>query len=77
MGSEAGLDIAYVTNVVYPFINGGAQKRIHEIGTRLARRGHDVTVYSRHFWDGPTETMHEGLRLRAVADATEIYAENR
>lgn len=71
------MDIAFVTNVVYPFVTGGAEKRVYEIGTRLADRGHTVTVYGRHFWDGPAETMHDGLRLRAVADERELYTNGR
>jgi len=71
------MDIAFVSNVVYPFVTGGAQKRIHEIGTRLADRGHSVTVYGRHFWDGPEETVHEGMTLRAVSPAREIYNGDR
>lgn len=67
------MNIAFVSNVVYPFVTGGAQKRIHEIGSRLADRGHTVTVYGRHFWDGPEETVHEGMTLRAVSPAREIY----
>ena len=67
------MDIACVTNVVYPFVTGGAQKRVHEIGTRLAENGHDVTVYGRHYWDGPREMQYEGVTLRAVADAKELY----
>lgn len=69
--------VAFVTNVVYPFVTGGAQKRVHEIGTRLADRGHDVTVYGRHFWDGPRELENEGMTLRAAAPAAELYAEER
>jgi glycosyltransferase involved in cell wall biosynthesis len=71
------MDIGFVSNVVYPFVTGGAQKRIHEIGTRLAADGHDVTVYGRHFWDGPAEMRHDGLRLRAVAPGTELYTGER
>ncbi|WP_144905934.1 glycosyltransferase family 4 protein [Halobellus captivus] len=69
--------VAFVSNVVYPFITGGAEKRIHEIGTRLASQGHDVTIYGRHFWDGPEEITHEGLTLRAVAPETELYTDDR
>ncbi|ESP89999.1 glycosyltransferase family 4 protein [Candidatus Halobonum tyrrellensis] len=69
------MDVAFVTNVVYPFVTGGAQKRVHEIGTRLADRGHDVTIYGRHYWDGPAEMAHEGMTLRAVADAADLYEE--
>ena len=71
------MDVAYVTNVVYPYITGGAEKRIHEIGTRLAERGHDVTVYGRHYWDGPEEITHKGIIHRAVAPEADLYAEDR
>ncbi|WP_324666132.1 glycosyltransferase family 4 protein [Haloarcula sediminis] len=69
--------VAFISNVVYPFVTGGAEKRIHEIGTRLANEGHDVTIYGRHFWDGPSKTTHEGMTLRAVATEADLYAEDR
>lgn len=69
--------VAFVTNVVFPFIKGGAQKRIYEIGTRLAADGHEVTVYSRHFWDGPEDMVYEGMRLRSVAPDTDLYVGDR
>jgi len=34
------MKIAYVYDAVYPWIKGGAEKRIYEISTRLAERGH-------------------------------------
>jgi len=71
------MDIGFVSNVVYPFVKGGAEKRIHEIGTRLVAEGHHITVYGRHFWDGPAETTYQGLTLRAVAPQTELYAGER
>jgi len=58
-------------------VTGGAEKRIHEIGTRLADRGHDVTVYGRHFWDGPDEITHSGMTLQAVAPAADLYNDDR
>jgi len=70
------MDIAFVSNVVYPFVTGGAEKRIHEIGTRLVERDHDVTVYGRHFWDVPRETTHEGMTLRAVSPERDLYSED-
>ncbi|WP_017342125.1 glycosyltransferase family 4 protein [Halorubrum sp. T3] len=69
--------IAFVSNVVYPYVTGGAEKRIHEIGTRLTDQGHEVTVYGRHFWDGPAEITHEGMTLRAVAPEADLYEEDR
>jgi glycosyltransferase involved in cell wall biosynthesis len=71
------MDVAFVSNVVYPFVPGGAQKRVHEVGRRLADRGHAVTVYGRHQWDGPPRTRHEGMALRAVAPERDLYAGDR
>lgn len=67
------LDIAVLTNIVYPFETDGAQKRIHEVSTPLASGGHRVTIYGRHFWDGPRELTYEGLFLHAVSPARELY----
>lgn len=69
--------VAFVSNVVYPFVTGGSEKRIHEIGTRLAKRGHDVTIYGRHFWEGPEEITYEGMTLHAVAPEAELYNGDR
>jgi len=71
------MDVAFVSNVVYPFVTGGAQKRIHEIGRRLADEGHDVTVYGRHFWDGPKVIEYEGMTLRAVSPERDLYTDDR
>ncbi|KAB1187513.1 MULTISPECIES: glycosyltransferase family 4 protein [Haloferax] len=69
--------VCFVSNVVYPYVTGGAEKRIHEIATRLSDNGHDVTIYGRHFWDGPSEIEHEGVTLRAVAPETDLYSDDR
>jgi len=70
------MDICFVSNVVFPFVTGGAEKRIHEIGTRLAERGHTVTIYGRHFWDGPDVMEYKGMTLRAVSPERELYTGN-
>lgn len=70
------MNIAYVSNVVYPFVTGGAQKRIHEIGTRLAT-DHEVTIYGRHFWDGPHEIDYQQLRLRGISPPHDLYIGDR
>lgn len=67
------MDICFVSNVCYPFVTGGAEKRIYEIGTRLAAQGHDITLYSRHFWDGPAVMEYDGITLRAVSPERELY----
>ncbi|QLC35115.1 glycosyltransferase family 4 protein (plasmid) [Halarchaeum sp. CBA1220] len=67
------MNLCFVSNVVYPFVTGGAEKRIYEIGTRLADEGHDITLYARHFWDGPEVMEYEGMTLRAVSPERELY----
>ncbi|AEM57273.1 hexosyltransferase / glycosyltransferase [Haloarcula hispanica ATCC 33960] len=62
-----------MSNVLYPFITGGAEKRIYEIGKRLTNQAHDVTIYGRHYWDGPMEMTYEGMTLRAVSPERELY----
>jgi hypothetical protein len=37
--------IAYVYDVVYPYVVGGVEKRIWEIATRIARKGHEVHIF--------------------------------
>ena len=73
--SYLDVNIAYVAPVVYPFVKGGAEKRIHEVGSRLAGRGHNVTIYSRHWWDGPRTRKHAGMTLQAVGPARELYTD--
>ncbi|MCU4718216.1 glycosyltransferase family 4 protein [Halapricum hydrolyticum] len=71
------LDVAFVSNVAYPFVKGGAERRFYEIGRRLADRGHDVTLYTRRYWEGGDEYEQEGMTLRAVAPQRELYAGER
>jgi len=71
------MDIAFVSNVVYPDVTGGAEKRIYEIARRLAADGHRVTQYSRHYWDGPEEIERDGIQYRAIAPGMELYTDDR
>ncbi|MCU0463809.1 MAG: glycosyltransferase family 4 protein, partial [Anaerolineae bacterium] len=42
---------------------GGAETHVHEIFSRLAARGHSVTLYCSHFPNAPREEMLDGLRV--------------
>lgn len=70
------MDVAYVFSAVYPEVTGGVQKRIYEVGTRLVADGHEVTLFGRHVWNGPREHERNGLKLRAVAPARNLYTED-
>jgi len=56
--------IAYIVLKGMP-LGGGIEKYTEEIGSRLAKRGHDVVVYAmKHY--GAQDGMHEGMRIRSV-----------
>ena len=46
------MKIAFVYDVIYPYVKGGVEKRVWELATRLSRRGHDVHLFGMKFWDG-------------------------
>jgi lipopolysaccharide/colanic/teichoic acid biosynthesis glycosyltransferase/glycosyltransferase involved in cell wall biosynthesis len=60
----AGLRIAMIGQRGVPATFGGVERHVAEIGSRLAARGHDVTVYCRanYVKDGPR--THRGMTLR-------------
>jgi glycosyltransferase involved in cell wall biosynthesis len=51
-----------------------ATRRLDDLATRLAARGHDVTVHTSGFWDGFAETTEvDGVAYRAVVPETEAW----
>lgn len=71
------MKIAFVTDVVYPYVKGGAEKRIYEISKRLAGSGHEVHVYSIKWWDGPDEMIADGIRYHGVCKPRDLYVEGK
>jgi hypothetical protein len=55
------MKIALVYDAVYPWIKGGAEKRIYELGKRLAEKGHNVHVFGIKWWDGTDVIMNDGI----------------
>lgn len=70
------MKIAYVYDAVYPWIKGGAEKRIYELAKRLAQRGHEVHWYSLGWW-WPEEKQKniemDGIQLHGVYKPIELY----
>jgi len=46
-----------------PATFGGVERYVDEVGGRLARRGHDVTVYCRRHYTVPEIASHRGMRI--------------
>jgi len=71
------LKIAFVYDAVYPWIKGGAEKRIYEIGKRLAMRGDEIHLFGVKWWDGEDVIKHDGMMLHGVCAAQELYVNGR
>jgi len=67
------MKIAYIYDVIYPYVKGGVEKRVWELATRLTRRGHDVHLFGMKFWDGEDILIREGVFLHGVCPAQKLY----
>jgi glycosyltransferase involved in cell wall biosynthesis len=64
--------IAIVYDALYPYVRGGAERRNHELSTRL-RASHDVHVISWHYWDGPSVMVRDGITYHGVGRPPALY----
>ena len=71
------LKIAIVSDAIYPYNKGGKEKRIYEISTRLAKRGHKVTIYCMKWWEGADTRVDEGVQIKAISPYFPMYAGER
>lgn len=69
--------IAIVSDVIYPYSIGGTEKRMYEISTRLARMGHQVTIYGMKWWAGADTRMQGNVQLKAISPCYPLYAGER
>ncbi len=76
------MKIAFVYDTVYPWVTGGAERRIYEIGKRLSKKGHDVHLYSLGYWKNSLDFIdedvisYEGMTLHSVGKAMDLYTKN-
>ena len=56
--------IAYIGIKGLPGTSGGIETHVHELGRRLAARGHDVTAYVRPHYTPREITEQDGITLR-------------
>jgi len=71
------MKIALVYDAIYPWVKGGAEKRIYEIGTRLAQEGHEVHVFGVKWWKGADVIEYEGMALHGVCGKMDLYTGGR
>ncbi len=71
------MKLAFVYDAIYPWVKGGAEKRIYEIGRRLAQEGHEVHVFGVKWWEGADIITNEGMVLHGVCRKMELYVQGR
>lgn len=69
------LRIAYVYDALYPELRGGAERRFHELGARLADQ-HEVHFVSWQYWDGAANILRDGVRLHGVGRPPDLYGKD-
>lgn len=71
------MKIACAHDAVYPFIKGGAEKRLHELSKRLARKGHEVHIFGVKWWKGEQTIERDGVLLHGVCAPAPLYVKGR
>lgn len=71
------MKIAYLYDAVYPWIKGGAEKRIYELSIRLASRGHEVHCYGIKWWPGNEDCILEGVHIHGICPPRQLYSGDR
>lgn len=71
------MKIAYIYDASYPWIKGGAERRIYEISRRLAQRGHEVHCYSMKWWEGDKEILDGEVYLHGICKPLKLYSGER
>lgn len=67
------MKIAFVYDAVYPWVKGGAEKRIYELGRRLVREGDEVHLFGIKWWEGENVIENEGMVLHGVCESRNLY----
>ncbi|WP_202318661.1 glycosyltransferase family 4 protein [Archaeoglobus neptunius] len=70
------MKIAFVYDAVYPWVKGGAERRVFEIGRRLAEEGHEVYWFGLGWW-GDSEIEYSGIRLIPCFKPVGLYSRGK
>ena len=74
------MKIAFIYDAVYPWIKGGAEKRIYQLAKGLADKGHEVHWYGVGWWwpeSGKKDMEMDGIKLHGVCKPMELYGDDK
>lgn len=72
--------IAFIYDGAYPWNKGGVEKRLYEIGRRLAERGHEVHWYCVGWWlpqEEKRDIEFDGIEYHGVCRPLQLYVDGR
>ena len=72
------MKIAFIYDAVYPWVKGGAEKRVYEIAKRLSKSGHEVHWYSVGWWwteNNQEDRLLDGIHLHGVCKPAKLYSD--
>ena len=76
------MKIAFVYDTAFPWVTGGAERRIYEIGSRLVKRGHDVHIFCLGYWMKDNKYQNkeviqvDGITYHSVGKAMDLYTQD-
>lgn len=76
------MKIAFIYDTAFPWVTGGAERRIYEIASRLAHRGHDVHIFSLGYWmkteqySSKEVIEYNGITYHSVGKPMDLYTKN-
>jgi glycosyltransferase involved in cell wall biosynthesis len=68
--------VAFVTDAIYPYHQGGKEVRYHELTRRLADRA-SVHVYTMRWWQGSPVRREGGVTYHAISPRLPLYKNGR
>lgn len=71
------MKIAIVTDAIYPYNKGGKETRTFQLSTRLAKKGHDVHIYTMNWWKGKNLKRENGVTLHGIIKLHPLYSGKR
>ena len=68
------MKIAFIYDVIYPYVKGGAEKRFWELAKCLSANSHQVHLYGMKSWDGSSDLITEGVHIHGIGRYIPLYS---
>ncbi len=65
--------IAFVSDAIMPYNQGGKERRLYEISKRLVSDTCEVCIYTMKWWSGPKIINRDGVYLHAICKLRPLY----